>query len=112
MSGVYKVSGDRSEVEKAVGGILTFAQAGWFAAGFFLDGLLFLLLAWWMPPVLSIFCALPPGMVLGGIFAFYKKEDLTLFRYLCYKRRFQKKNGSFYNTLTRGGEGRVQKRFQ
>ena len=102
MAGIYKVSNDRSEVEKAVGGILTFAQAGWLALGFLTDGALFLFLALWLPPVAALVLALPPGAVFGGLFAFYTREDLTLFRYLCYRRRFLRKNKTFYNTLTYG----------
>ena len=34
MARMYKVSADVSEKEKAVGGIMTFGQAGWLVLGF------------------------------------------------------------------------------
>ena len=45
MARMYKVSADVSEKEKAVGGIMTFGQAGWLVLGFLICAGLFLLLA-------------------------------------------------------------------
>lgn len=45
MAHLYKVSADTSEKEKAVGGIMTFGQAGWLVLGLLIIGCLFLSLS-------------------------------------------------------------------
>ena len=64
MARMYKVSADTSEKEKAVGGIMTFGQAGWLVLGFLIFAGLFLLLAnIKVPVVLAVILSLPPGAV-------------------------------------------------
>lgn len=102
MSGLYKVSADTSEKEKAVGGIMTFGQAGWLALGFVLAAALFLILANIIPPIAALIIGIPPGAALGCLFAFYTKEQLPLFTYLMYQYQFNKKNKTMVNTLVYG----------
>ena len=87
----YIVPPDMKEKEKIVGGVLTFPQFGWLMGGLVLAGVIFIVLF----PLMNIFglvLALPVGLVFGLPFAFYKKEDLTFFRYLVLKRKFKGKN--------------------
>ena len=66
---MYKVSADVNEKEKAVGGILTFGQAGWLVLGFLICAGLFLLLANILPPVLALILGVPPGTAFACVFA-------------------------------------------
>lgn len=102
MSNVYKVSADTSEKEKAVGGIMTFNQAGWLVLGVGLSGLLFIGLAQFLPPFLALIIAAPPGTAMGLIFAFYKKGELPFCTYLMFLHKFNKKKKRLVNTLTYG----------
>lgn len=99
MSSFYKVSADTSEKEKAVGGIMTFGQAGWLVLGFLISGSLFIALANILPPIAALIIALPPGLIFGCLFAFYKKEGLPLCTYLMYQHNFKKKNKYLINNL-------------
>lgn len=102
MARMYKVSADTSEKEKAVGGIMTFGQAGWLVLGFLMFAALFLLLAPVLPVVLAVIIALPPGTIFGCIFAFYKKGGLPLATYLRYNYTFKKKSKLMVNDLIYG----------
>jgi len=102
MARLYKVSADTSEKEKAVGGIMTFGQAGWLVLGFLICAALFLLMANILPPVLALILALPPGIAFGCMFAFYKKEGLPLATYILYTRSFKKKSKLLVNDLVYG----------
>lgn len=99
MARMYKVSADTSEKEKAVGGVMTFGQAGWLVLGFLIFSGLFLLLAPVLPAVLSLIISFPPGAVFGCVFAFYKKGDLPLATYLRYKHSFNKKTKVMVNDM-------------
>lgn len=96
----YKMSADTSEKEKVVGGILTAAQGGWLALGCGIIAVLLLGLSRFMPPIIALIIALPPGLAVGLSFAFYKKKELTLFQLLSLKRQFKKKSKIMLNTLT------------
>ena len=102
MSNIYKVSADTSEKEKAVGGIMTFSQAGWLISGIGLSGVLFIGLAQFLSPFLALVIAAPPGTGIGLIFAFYKKEELPFCTYLMHLHKFKKKNKQLVNTLNYG----------
>lgn len=102
MARVYKVAADMSEKEKAVGGIMTFGQAGWLVLGFMICAGLFLLLANIIPPMMALIIAIPPGVAFGCIFAFYKKEGLPLSTYLLYKHNFAKKSKLLVNDMIYG----------
>ena len=99
MARMYKVSADISEKEKVIGGVLTLAQGLWAAGGLLLTGVIFFSLAKLTSPLFALLVALPPGAALGGFFAFYKKEDLSLLTYLRYKKAFQKKNKRLPNDM-------------
>lgn len=102
MARMYKVSADTSEKEKAVGGVMTFGQAGWLVLGFLIFGGLFLLLAPVLTPVLALIIALPPGAIFGCMFAFYQKGGLPLATYLMYQHSFKKKTKVMVNDLVYG----------
>ena len=102
MSRLYKVSADTSEKEKAVGGIMTFHQAGWIALGLLISGLSFLIIAKLTAPILGLIIGVPPGVALGCLFAFYQRGDLPLFTYLTYQHTFKKKSKHLINDLAYG----------
>lgn len=102
MARMYKVSADTSEKEKAVGGIMTFGQAGWLVLGFLMFAGLFLLLAPVLPVVLAVIISLPPGAIFGCVFAFYKKGGLPLATYLRYQYSFKKKSDVMVNDMVYG----------
>ena len=99
---LYKVSADVNEKEKAIGGVLTFAQGGWLALGLLLGAGLFLLLRLVMPLILALILGVVPFVVLGGVFAFYTKGGLPFPTYLVYKKRFKKKTPKLINDNTYG----------
>ena len=84
----YQVPPDTSEKEKVVGGLLTWNQVGWVVGGLLISALVFV----------ATYKILGKGALFAAIlflpsgapFAFYKKEDLTLFNYLKQKRKFTK----------------------
>lgn len=102
MARMYKVSADTSEKEKAVGGIMTFGQAGWLVLGFLMFAALFLLLAPHIPVVLAVIISLPPGAIFGCVFAFYQKGGLPLATYLRYQYSFNKKTKVMVNDMVYG----------
>lgn len=102
MAHLYKVSADTSEKEKAVGGIMTFGQAGWLVLGLLIIGCLFLSLAQVLPPVAALIIAIPPGVAFGCVFAFYKKEGIPFFTYLMYQHNFKKKTKCLINDMADG----------
>lgn len=100
MARVYKVSADTSEKEKIIGGVLTLAQGAWCAAGLLIIGGLFFLLITVLPPTAALILAAPPGVAVGVLFAFYRKEGLPLLTYLLYQRSFHRKSKRLPNDLT------------
>lgn len=108
MAHLYKVSADMSEKEKAVGGILTFGQAGWLVLGFLITGIIFLSLAKLIPPLLALVLGLPPGAAFGCMFAFYKREGLPLCTYLIFQWSFKRKNKYLVNDLAYGKTFRAE----
>ena len=102
MAQLYKVSADTSEKEKAVGGVLTFGQAGWLILGFVIIAAIFLALQNFIGPVLAGIIAVPPGLAVGCLFAFYKKGGLPLATYLMYKHNFDKNSKTMVNDLVYG----------
>lgn len=100
MARVYRIAADTSEKEKAVGGILTFAQAGWLILGLLIFAAIFVPLAQVLPPVIALFIGLVPGLGIGLPFAFYQKGGLTLSQYLMWRIKFNKKSKHMVNTMT------------
>lgn len=99
MARLYKVSADTSEKEKIIGGILTLGQGIWIATGALLTAGIFLSLVNVMPASIAFALGAVPGGLLGGIFAFYQKEELPLMTYLTYKYKFEKKTKYLVNTV-------------
>ena len=100
MARLYRISADTSEKEKAVGGILTFGQAGWLVLGLIIFGVVFIGLSRLIPAALAGIIALIPGLGVALPFAFFKKGELTLTQYLMWRFKFERKNRYMVNTLT------------
>lgn len=100
MARVYRIANDMAEKEKAVGGLLTFGQAGWIAAGLIVGAGVFVGMTKIMPPVLALMIGLIPAAAIGLPFAFYNKGGLTLVQYLIWRFKFQKKSKHLVNTMT------------
>lgn len=86
----YTVPPDMSEKEKVVGGLLTMTQMFWVIAFGLVGAGVFLFIFSVAGPILGLIMALP-FFTMGGVFALYKKENLTLFGYLNLKRKHKKK---------------------
>jgi hypothetical protein len=102
MPRTYRMSADTSEKEKVIGGILTAAQGGWLALGGGIIAIILVTLAQIIPAAVALVIALPPGLLVGLSFAFYKKEGLTLFQYITLNHKFKSKSKIMLNTLTYG----------
>jgi len=96
----YRLAADTSEKEKAVGGVLTFGQAGWIILGMLIFALVFVSLAQVMAPSIALFIGLIPGLAVAIPFAFYEKGGLRLSQYLMWRIKFAKKSKYMVNTLT------------
>jgi len=94
----YIVPPDMKEREKIVGGVLTIAQFAWLLGGFIIGGLIFILLYTPAGGVIAMLVGLPIAAALGLPFAFYKKNELTLFQYLWLKHIFNSKAKRLPNT--------------
>lgn len=102
MAQYYKVSADTSEKEKIFGGVLTLAQAAWLFLGLLIGFGLFMYLQKSLGYVTAAIVALPPGLAVGGAFAFYKKHGLSLLTYLRYKHKFDMNSKTMVNDLVYG----------
>lgn len=100
MARLYRISADTSEKEKAVGGVLTFGQAGWLVLGLIIFAAVFVGLSRVIPAVLAFIIGLVPGLGIALPFAFFKKGELTLVQYLGWRMKFERKNRNMINTLT------------
>ena len=100
MARIYRVAADMSEKEKAVGGILTFGQAGWIVCGLVVGAAVFVGLSRIMPAAIALTIGLIPGGAIAIPFAFYNKGGLTLVQYLMWLFKFQKKSKALVNTMT------------
>lgn len=96
---LYRVSADVSEKEKAIGGILTWAQGIWLAAGLIIAMLLVWALSNVMPAVLAIIIGLAVGGGIGIPFAFLKVRMMPLLTYLKLRFKFSKQSKQMVNTL-------------
>lgn len=97
MANTYFIPPDTNEKEKAIGGLLTFQQAGWIAGGFII-GIGFGALAYLITkstPVTIIFAL--PGIIAGLPFAFLKRYEMSLFTYLRRKKKFNNKEKKLIN---------------
>jgi hypothetical protein len=98
----YIVPPDMKEKEKIVGGVLTIYQFAWLGLGLLIAGLIFITLFSAMN-LYGLIIAVPIGSAVGLPFAFYEKEELTLFRYIYLKLKFRKKTKALPNKRA-GGE--------
>ncbi|MFI3211204.1 MAG: PrgI family protein [Peptostreptococcaceae bacterium] len=97
ISKTYQIPPNTDEEEKFVGGVITFIQFFWLLGG----GVLFAvnLLFWHLvfgQGILGGIIGLPL-LLLGVPFAFYKKKELTLFKYIKLKMEFNKKSKRILN---------------
>lgn len=89
--GNYTVPPDTKEKEKIVGGLLYLSQAFWLVLGFIIGGTAFILLYGVIGGAFSIVIGIILAGGIGVPFAFYKKEELTLFQYLRLKHKFKRR---------------------
>lgn len=99
MARVYRITADISEKEKAVGGILTFGQAGWLVLGLVIFAAVFVSLSRVIPTAIALIIGLIPGLGIALPFAFYEKGGLRLVQYLIWRVKFSKKNKHLVNTM-------------
>ena len=93
----YDVPPDTSEKEKAIGGILTFGQFGWLILGLVIALViyLFLYIITRSNVVAGIFAV--PFATIGIPFAFFKKYEMSLLKYLMTKKKFKEKTHELIN---------------
>lgn len=97
MARSYQIPPDTSEKEKAIGGILTFAQFGWLLGGFVIALIVFLIVKLLTNVTfLCVICAFP-FLLLGVPFAFYTKYEMSYFQYLLLNKQFKKKTKQLIN---------------
>lgn len=97
MSRRYEIPSSTNEKEKAIGGVLTFGQFAWLLSGAVLGIFLYLgLLALTNIQIISIIPAFLIALT-GLPFAFYKKYNMSLAKYLITKRKFNKKTKQLIN---------------
>lgn len=97
MARSYPIPPDTSEKEKAIGGILTFAQFGWLVGGFVIALLVFLVFKLLTNSVvICVICAFP-FVFLGVPFAFHTKYEMTFFQYLVRNKKFKNKTKKLVN---------------
>lgn len=89
---MYKIPPDVKEKEKVIGGVLTLIQFLWLLGG--LGGGLFLFVVTWLATNSLFFGLLffVAGIGVSAPFAFYKKNELSLFGFLKYRRKLIKRN--------------------
>ena len=97
MARTYQVPPSTSEKEKAIGGVLTFAQFGWLILGLLLCLLVFaiIFLITSNKVVGIVFGA--PFLLVGVPFAFYKKYEMSFFSYLKHNHHFKQKTKQLIN---------------
>lgn len=97
MSMNYDIPPNTNEEEKAIGGVLTFIQFFWLLGGAVLGILIYIcIFAIIKIQVISLLFGII--VALSGIpFAFVKKHQMPLFKYLVTKRKFDKKSKKLIN---------------
>lgn len=97
MARVYQVPPNTAEKEKAIGGILTFAQFGWLVMGLIIALIIFVIVFTMMGSKLMGIIAGAPFLLIGVPFAFYKKYEMSLYKYLKLKKAFNNKTKQLIN---------------
>ena len=97
MARVYPVPPSTAEKEKAIGGILTFAQFGWLILGLIICLIVFAItfLCTQDKVIGIIFGA--PFLLVGVPFAFYKKYEMSFYKYLKLNKIFKSKTKRLIN---------------
>lgn len=94
---MYQVPPDTKEKEKVIGGLFDWGQFFWFLAGAGIGIMVFtVVLSVTGVPILAGILGLI-GILTTFPFVFVKKKELTLFKYLYYKRKLKKQNGRLIN---------------
>lgn len=96
---VYKVPPDTKEKEKIIGGVLDIYQFFWILTGLILAAITFSITFSVFGTFISIFLSVIASLF-GVPFAFYKKNGLSLFKYLTYKYQHDNKNHYLPNIRT------------
>ena len=100
MARSYPIPPDTSEKEKAIGGVLTFAQFGWLIGGLVIALVVFLIFkVLTNNTVICVICAFPFAL-LGTPFAFYTKYEMSYFQYLVRNKKFKNKTKKLINKKT------------
>lgn len=97
MARVYSMPPNTSEKEKAIGGILTFAQFGWLILGLIIGLMIFAFCYMFLGEKMLGIILGAPFLPIGVPFAFYKKYEMSLFRYLQLNRVFKSKTKQLIN---------------
>ncbi|ADO59553.2 PrgI family protein [Paenibacillus polymyxa] len=92
----YQIPPDMNEKEKVIGGILNINQFFWVLAGLLIGAGAFAIFVKLFGGVIALILAIPICLI-GTPFAIYKKNELTLYQYLSYKRKFKKKTHKLAN---------------
>lgn len=94
---MYQVPPDTKEKEKVIGGLFDWGQFFWFLAGAGIGILIFtvLFVITGIPILAGIFGLMGIGSSLP--FVFVKKKELSLFKYMYYKRNLKNQNGKLIN---------------
>ena len=83
MSRVYRIAADMSEKEKAVGGVLTFGQAGWLTLGLIVMAVVFVTLSRAIPAIIALIIGLIPGLGIAIPFAFLNRTVCACLSICC-----------------------------
>lgn len=97
MARIYQVPPNTAEKEKAIGGILTFAQFGWLVMGLIIALIIFVIVMSLTGSKLIGIIACAPFLLIGVPFAFYKKYEMSLYKYLMLKKTFDGKTKQLIN---------------
>lgn len=95
MAQSFNMPPDTNEEEKIIGGYINLHQTIWLVGGAGI-GAVFTIIFFRIVGAVALICLVPP-IAVGAIFAFTMKEDMTLFKYLRYKRRFKKSSHYYIN---------------
>ena len=97
MARVYQMPPNTSEKEKAIGGILTFSQFGWLILGLIICLIIFAFCYLFTGDKVVGIVLGAPFLPIGVPFAFYKKYEMSLFRYLKLNKVFKSKTKQLIN---------------
>lgn len=95
MSRLYRMTPNTKEREKIIGGVLDIVQLAWLGVGVGIYAVLTLTTATFLH-IAAIFIWLPVLFV-GVPFAFVKKGDLTLSKYISLKKKYKRSQKVYVN---------------